>query len=113
MLMRETINFEIARARRVLHLERADFSRVGAIVSRVYRWARIREDQVAESLAAEAQPDPQLAAAFQRRRDVNVERLGRVDCLIAQSTRVAEVYRDRGVSGDRMHVLPGVAKHIE
>jgi glycosyltransferase involved in cell wall biosynthesis len=57
-------------------------------------------------------PRGYLADAFQRRRDVNVERLGRVGRLIAQSPRVADVYRARGVSGERMLTLPFTLEHI-
>jgi glycosyltransferase involved in cell wall biosynthesis len=54
-----------------------------------------------------------LADAFQRRRDVNVERLNRVGRLIAQSPRVAEVYAARGVHSERLRSLPFTLAHIE
>jgi glycosyltransferase involved in cell wall biosynthesis len=38
-----------------------------------------------------------VGALFQRRRDVNVERLNRADCVIAMSHRVAEIYARLGV----------------
>jgi glycosyltransferase involved in cell wall biosynthesis len=73
----------------------------------------------AEAPAGGSQPEqpqsgaPALERAFQRRRDVNVERLGRVDRLVAQSRRVAEIYKDLGVAGERMTTLPFTLSHIE
>jgi len=57
--------------------------------------------------------DPGLAPGFQRRRDTNVERLGRIDRLIAQSPRVAEIYRTLGVRNYRMSTLSFTLAHIE
>src|SRR5437764_1322340 len=54
-----------------------------------------------------------FAAAFQRRRDVNVERMGRVGRVVAQSPRVAEIYEARGVSAERMTTLRFTLAHIE
>ena len=46
---------------------------------------------------------PRDAAAFQRRRDINVERLNRCDRLIGMSTRVSEIYATLGVDRARLH----------
>jgi glycosyltransferase involved in cell wall biosynthesis len=51
--------------------------------------------------------------AFQRRREVNVERLGRADRLIAMSTRVAEIYAGLGVRPDRLRTMQLTLGHIE
>ena len=115
VLLNETLKFEIARWRRWL---------------RVPGWVRV--EAVADSLKkaffdwtttdAGARPladppplteQPELAAAFQRRRDLNVERLSRVDRLIAQSPRVAEIYAARGVAPERMTTLPFTLAHID
>jgi glycosyltransferase involved in cell wall biosynthesis len=102
-----TLSFEARRAREWLGLssgphtslfERA-FHRLGRLAQR--------------DAARRAERRPAEAAAFQRRREVNVERLSRVGRLIAQSPRVAEIYRHLGVTGDRMIVLPAPARHIE
>ena len=53
------------------------------------------------------------AAAFQRRRDVNVERLNRVDRLVAMSTRVAEIYERLGVDASRLRTMQLSLAHIE
>ena len=42
------------------------------------------------------------AAAYQRRRDVNVERLNRLDRVLAMSNRVAEIHARLGVEEDRL-----------
>jgi glycosyltransferase involved in cell wall biosynthesis len=59
------------------------------------------------------EPAPGLAESFQRRREVNVERLGRVDRLVAQSPRVAEIYRTLGVPAERLSTLTFRPRHIE
>lgn len=53
------------------------------------------------------------ATAYQRRRDVNVERLNRLDALIASSERSAEIYRSLGVSGAPIVLAPINPPHIE
>jgi glycosyltransferase involved in cell wall biosynthesis len=52
------------------------------------------------------------AAAYQRRRDLNLERLSRVDALIASSERSAAIYRELGVTAP-IRVLPINPPHIE
>jgi glycosyltransferase involved in cell wall biosynthesis len=109
----DTLHFEIERWRRRLHigrvLNRLVFGRVSA---RVF-------DRGMRTVAREDPPQDQLqdaaaaAAAFQRRRDVNVARLGRADRLVAQSPRVAEMYTARGVDGRNMTVAPFTLAHIE
>jgi glycosyltransferase involved in cell wall biosynthesis len=53
------------------------------------------------------------AAEFQRRRDANVERLNRVDCVIAMSNRVAEIYTALGVDPARLRTVHLTLAHIE
>ena len=59
-------------------------------------------------------PPPPVAPAheYQRRRDVNVERLGRVDRLIAMSPRVEEIYCLLGVPGERLRTMPLTLSHL-
>jgi glycosyltransferase involved in cell wall biosynthesis len=57
-----------------------------------------------------ARPD---AAAFQRRRDVNVERLNRADLVIAMSHRVAEIHAELGVERERLRTVHLTLAHIE
>ena len=56
---------------------------------------------------------PPAPAAFQRRRELNVERLNRADCVIAMSHRVAEIYARLGVERDRLRTIHLTLAHIE
>src|SRR5205823_12157219 len=51
-------------------------------------------------------------ARYQARRDVNVERLGRADLLVAQSHRVKEIYSYLGVPADRLRVMQLTLSHL-
>ncbi len=53
------------------------------------------------------------AAAYQRRRDVNLERLNGLDALIASSERSAEIYRELGVDQAPIVHAPVNPPHIE
>jgi glycosyltransferase involved in cell wall biosynthesis len=52
-------------------------------------------------------------AAFQRRRDVNVERLNALDRLVAVSSRVGEIYAQLGVDAERIVTTQLPLAHIE
>ncbi|HEX6457329.1 MAG TPA: glycosyltransferase [Thermoleophilaceae bacterium] len=58
-------------------------------------------------------PQVASAAAFQRRRDLNVERLNGVDRVVAMSSRVAEIYELLGVEPRRLVTMQLTLKHIE
>jgi glycosyltransferase involved in cell wall biosynthesis len=100
-LVRDTILHDLERIRRRLRL-----TGVAPFVERLVAQHYRREERAGRG-------DPALASEFQRRREVNVERLGRVNRLIAQSPRVAQIYRSLGVSGERMSTLPFTLKHID
>jgi len=71
-------------------------------------------DRVVGRLSASAQRRvPASAEAFQRRRDVNVERLSRTDRVVAMSHRVAEIYAGLGVDAGRIRTLQLTLGHIE
>ena len=53
------------------------------------------------------------AAAYQRRREVNLERLSRVDRVIAMSHRVAEIYAALGVDPGKLTTMQLTLAHIE
>lgn len=113
-LIRETLAFEIGRARRLLRLDaRFDPFFEGRLVQAALARAvtHDRPPEPVERVTPAA--DPGLAPGFQRRRDTNVERLGHVDRLIAQSPRLAEIYTTLGVSGERMSTLRSIPAHIE
>jgi len=111
LLRRETVEFELRGIRG--WLDRRGRSLDERLVEWALRRAGVSDEQIEAMEASLPRPEPGLEDAFQRRRDVNVERLGRVDRLIAQSPRIAEIYRSLGVSGERMSVMPAFAKHIE
>jgi glycosyltransferase involved in cell wall biosynthesis len=53
------------------------------------------------------------AEAFQRRRNINVERLNRTDLLIAMSNRVSEIYSTLGISRDRLRTMQLTLAHVD
>jgi glycosyltransferase involved in cell wall biosynthesis len=79
----------------------------------------VRERQlrrIGRAIARRAAPTagPQGGAAdFQRRRDLNVERLSRADRVIAMSTRVAELHETLGVDRARMRTIHLTLAHFE
>jgi glycosyltransferase involved in cell wall biosynthesis len=106
-LLRHTMHFELTRVKeRVPGVRRANFRALRpAVEAVVARAARGR---------AGAAAAPELPGEdFQRRREVNLERLGRVDRLIAQSTRVEEIYRQLGVENGSLTTLHLTLAHIE
>ena len=52
------------------------------------------------------------AEVYDRRRHLNVARLGRVDALLAMSHRVAEIYTELGVPADRIRTLHLTLRHL-
>ena len=60
----------------------------------------------------EAGPPRAPAAAYQRRRDRNVERLSRADLLLAMSHRVKEIYTELGVDPKRLRTLHLTVEHL-
>jgi len=56
---------------------------------------------------------PPAPAAFQRRRELNVERLNRADVVIAMSHRVAEIFARLGVEEARLRTIHLTLAHIE
>jgi glycosyltransferase involved in cell wall biosynthesis len=111
LLRRETVEFELRGIRG--WFEQRGRSLNESLVEWLFRRARVSDEDIEAMDATLPRPEPGLAGGFQQRRDVNVERLGRVDRLIAQSPRIAEIYRSLGVSGERMSVVPAFAGHIE
>jgi glycosyltransferase involved in cell wall biosynthesis len=106
-LVRHTMHFELARAKaRVPGLRRASFAPLGPLVEPAVRGlARVRH-------GPQPAPDGAPAGEFQRRRDVNLARLGNVDRLLAQSTRVEEIYRQLGVENRSLRTLHLTLAHL-
>jgi glycosyltransferase involved in cell wall biosynthesis len=111
-LMLDTMRFEVGRLRGILG--RRGVFVLRRVLDRLFRGLGLVGRPPDESPAAgEPAGEPELARAFQRRRDANIERLGRVDRLVAPSPRLAEIYRSLGVVGDRLITLPFTPSHIE
>jgi len=64
------------------------------------------------SLPSTTKASPFLAPDYQRRRDRNVERLSRVDLLLAMSHRVAEIYSELGVDSERLRTFHLTLEHL-
>ncbi|HVE69374.1 MAG TPA: glycosyltransferase [Solirubrobacteraceae bacterium] len=116
-LVARTLHFELERAKRAVPgVRRIDFARarpvVDAVVQAVSR-LRAPGPGAAEPAAGSSRDPAALAAAFQRRRDVNVQRLRAVDRLVAPSRRVAEIYRTLGVDGPNLQWVPLTVSHLE
>ena len=80
--------------------------------ARVHRVARALAERSAFDGSHARGPAADRAEAFQRRREVNVERLNRVDRLIAMSHRVAELHGLLGVDAGRMRTMHLTLPHI-
>jgi glycosyltransferase involved in cell wall biosynthesis len=107
-LMRHTMHFELARAKALLPgIRRAGFAPLRPLVEPAVR--RLARSSKRSSPGA---PDAGLPADFQRRRDVNIARLGGVDRLIAQSSRVEEIYRTLGVENGSLRTLHLTLAHL-
>lgn len=111
-LISRTLHFELQRAKRAVPaVRRLSFAparpAVDAAVAAATRLAR-RDRPPGPAPAPHARP-----GAYQRRREVNVERLRRVDALVAQSHRVEEIYRRLGVDGDNLRTLTLTLGHLE
>jgi glycosyltransferase involved in cell wall biosynthesis len=119
-LVARTLHFELERAKRAVPgVRRVDFARARPVVDALIRGAsRVRgvpdpSDPSEPSDALASADRSALAAAYQRRREVNVQRLCAVDRLIAPSRRVAEIYRTLGVDGPNVRWVPLTVSHLD
>jgi glycosyltransferase involved in cell wall biosynthesis len=61
-----------------------------------------------------AQVSPELPSGdYQRRREMNLERLLKVDLLVAQSHRVEEIYRRHGVPRENIRTIHLTVQHLD
>jgi glycosyltransferase involved in cell wall biosynthesis len=102
-LVEQTVRHELVAAKaRVPGLRRVSFGRAGHAVGGV------------PARAARTEPGgPAPAEAYQRRREQNLRRLDGIDVLIAQSPRVAEIYRALGVRNPSLRSMQLTLPHIE
>ncbi len=80
---------------------------------RIERISRVLARRVPAPLESGADGSASQAASFQARRDVNVERLNRVDRLIAMSARVTEIHGVLGVDANRVQTMQLTLAHME
>ena len=106
-LVERTLTHDLTRAKRAVPGLRAlDFRPVDGLVAPIKRrLSRSPQD----GAAAEGTPPEH----YQRRREVNVERLSLCDRLLAPSTRAAEIYARLGVDPGGIHVQPLTLPHVE
>jgi glycosyltransferase involved in cell wall biosynthesis len=110
-LVARTLHFELARAKhQVPGLRRLDFDGLrGVLHPLVNHTARLGAEPVLPPRDGQGVSVERL----QHRRDVNVERLSRVDALLAMSQRVEELYRRLGVDSAALRTLHLTLRHIE
>jgi glycosyltransferase involved in cell wall biosynthesis len=107
LMIEGTMRFHLARMPFVQVLSPA---RREALISRVAMTVARREIDRRRRGAPARQA---TAAAFQRRRTVNVDRLNRADRVIAMSHRVEEIYSQLGVDPSRLRTVHLTLAHIE
>lgn len=86
------------------------------IEKRLGRLSPERRERLLVALSRRVNPGasrPAKAGAFQRRRDVNVERLNGLDLVVAMSGRVAEIYELLGVEREKLRTMQLTLAHIE
>ena len=115
-LVEATMRYELRRIREA-HPRVAKFARDrrGPIIRRTLALLGGKPMPAGDVPSAESAPSENGAppAHYQRRRDVNLERLNRCDRLIAPSRRVAEIYEQLGVHPAQLVVQRLTQPHIE
>jgi glycosyltransferase involved in cell wall biosynthesis len=102
-----TVAFELQRAGRVLPWARAPAKRtLTTVLPRLPTGLPI--DERAAYVEAPLAPE----AAYRRRREVNLDRLARIDALVGASTRTTEIYATLGVPRARLRTLHLTAGHV-
>jgi glycosyltransferase involved in cell wall biosynthesis len=110
-LINFTLDFELARAKRAVPLaQHVDFTRAAPVVRAVKRIAQGSPPATAGEEDGPSQGSP--PEHYQRRRDVNVRRLGLCDRLVAPSRRVAEIYAELGVDQTKLTVQRVTVPHL-
>jgi glycosyltransferase involved in cell wall biosynthesis len=102
-----TIAFELQRAGRLLPWARDPAKRtLGTVLPRMPTGLPIDER------AERAEEPPATEAAYRRRRELNLDRLARIDALVAASSRTTEIYATLGVPRARLRTLHLTAGHV-
>jgi glycosyltransferase involved in cell wall biosynthesis len=112
VLVEATIAHDLARAKEAVPLVRhVSFAPLSPVLGPVFR--RMSGATGADRPRAPSPPAGASAAAFQRRREVNVDRLNRVDRLVAVSERVREIYGLLGVDGERIQTVHPTLERLQ
>lgn len=105
-----TLDYEMRRVKGVIpYGQKLNLARLAPVVGAAKRIA----GGDAEAAEAVTSIPPAPAAAYQRRRDVNLSRLRLLDRLVAPSARVAEIYSELGVPSERLTVQRLTLPHLE
>lgn len=113
-LRERTLAFEANRARRSVPGVDAVLSHRGVQRAVLAVGQRIAAMNAGEPPGEEeAAPTSSSPAAYQRRRDVNVERLNSFDLLLPMSGRSAEIYAMLGVEPARLRPIELTLRHLE
>ena len=102
-----TVAFELQRAGRVLPWARDPARRTLTTVL-----PRMPTGLPIDERAERVEEPPAAEAAYRRRREVNLDRLARIDALVAASTRTTEIYATLGVPRARLRTLHLTAGHV-
>jgi glycosyltransferase involved in cell wall biosynthesis len=108
LMIEATVKHHIRHTPVLRDLEKGRLKRRFNRLSQRVAMAEVARRRRREPGAAAASP-----AAFQRRREVNVELLNRTDCVVAMSHRVAEIYSLLGVDSERLRTIHLTLAHIE
>jgi glycosyltransferase involved in cell wall biosynthesis len=112
VLVEATIAHDLARAKDAVPLVRhVSFAPLGPLLNPFFR--RVSGAARAGRPQAPSAPAETSPAAFQRRRETNVERLNRVDRLVAVSERTREIYGVLGVDPARIRTIPPTLERLE
>jgi glycosyltransferase involved in cell wall biosynthesis len=106
LLIEGTLKYDLWRAPL---LARFDTAKVNTFIRRTSRVLARAEARRRKTL----RPDRPHPPSYQRRRELNVARLNRADCVIAMSHRVAEIYSQLGVDRARVQTIHLTLSHIE
>ncbi|HKP90876.1 MAG TPA: glycosyltransferase [Thermoleophilaceae bacterium] len=102
-----TIAFELQRAGRVLPWARDPAKRTLTTVL-----PRMPSGLPVDERAERVEEPPATEADYRRRREVNLDRLARIDALVGASTRTTEIYATLGVPRARLRTLQLTAGHV-
>jgi glycosyltransferase involved in cell wall biosynthesis len=106
LIVEATLKYDLWRAPLLPRFDTANVNRFIRTTSKLLSRAEARRRKI-------VRPDRAAAPSFQRRRELNVARLNRAERVIAMSHRVAEIYSQLGVDGERLRTIHLTLAHID